>query len=41
MEFTQPVDRATAADPPAYEITSFIYKYHPVYGGYYPVYGSP
>ena len=32
MELTQPVDRATAADPPAYEITSFTYKYHPVSG---------
>jgi hypothetical protein len=41
MEFTQPVDRATAADPPAYEITSFTYKYHPVHGSYHPVYGSP
>lgn len=32
IEFTQPVDKATAADPASYAITSFIYKYHPVYG---------
>lgn len=32
VEFTQPVDKASALDPEAYEITSFIYKYHPVYG---------
>lgn len=32
IEFTQPVDKATASDPASYEITSFIYKYHPVYG---------
>lgn len=30
--FTQPVDKATAANPASYEITSFTYKYHPVYG---------
>jgi azurin len=32
LEFTQPVDKGSALDPDAYEITSFIYKYHPVYG---------
>ena len=32
IEFTQPVDRSTAEDPASYAITSFIYKYHPVYG---------
>ena len=32
IEFTQPVDKATAANPESYEVTSFIYKYHPVYG---------
>ena len=32
IEFTQPVDKKTAANPASYEVTSFIYKYHPVYG---------
>ncbi|MCB0852393.1 MAG: auracyanin family protein, partial [Bacteroidetes bacterium] len=32
IEFTQPVDKATAANPDNYKITGFIYKYHPVYG---------
>lgn len=32
IEFTQPVDKATAADPDNYTITGFTYKYHPVYG---------
>ncbi|MEM6699252.1 MAG: plastocyanin/azurin family copper-binding protein, partial [Bacteroidota bacterium] len=32
VEFTQPVDKATASNPDNYEVTSFIYKYHPVYG---------
>lgn len=32
IEFTRPVDKATAARPESYEVSSFIYKYHPVYG---------
>ena len=32
IEFTQPVDKNTAANPDNYQVTSFIYKYHPVYG---------
>ena len=32
IEFTQPVDKATAAEPANYAITGFTYKYHPVYG---------
>lgn len=32
IEFTQPVDKQSASDPGAYQINSFIYKYHPVYG---------
>ncbi|MEM9850098.1 MAG: hypothetical protein AAF847_19560, partial [Bacteroidota bacterium] len=32
IEFTQPVDKTTASNPDNYEVTSFIYKYHPVYG---------
>ena len=32
VEFTQPVDKKTAEDPASYELTGFIYKYHPVYG---------
>jgi uncharacterized cupredoxin-like copper-binding protein len=32
IEFTQQVDKKTAANPDNYEISSFIYKYHPVYG---------
>ena len=32
IEFTEPVDKATAAEPDNYAITGFTYKYHPVYG---------
>ncbi|RYE16167.1 MAG: auracyanin family protein, partial [Sphingobacteriales bacterium] len=32
IEFTKPVNKTAAADPDAYTLTSFIYKYHPVYG---------
>ena len=32
INFTQPVDKMTALDTSNYEITSFIYKYHPAYG---------
>lgn len=32
IEFTQPVDKSTAANPDNYQISGFIYKYHPVYG---------
>ena len=32
LEFTKPVDRATAADPAAYPLTSYYYKYHLTYG---------
>ncbi len=32
IEFTQPVNKSTAADVTSYNITGFIYKYHPVYG---------
>lgn len=32
IEFTHPVDKAKAEDVSSYEITGFIYKYHPVYG---------
>lgn len=32
IEFTQPVDKKSAANPAAYAVQSFIYKYHPVYG---------
>ncbi len=32
IEFTAPVDKKTASNPGAYEVTGFIYKYHPVYG---------
>jgi azurin len=32
IEFTQPVDKATASDPDNYAVTGFTYKYHPVYG---------
>ncbi len=32
IEFTQPVDKASAEDVNGYDITGFIYKYHPVYG---------
>lgn len=32
IEFTQPVDKRSAANPAAYQISSFLYKYHPAYG---------
>ncbi len=32
LTFTKPVDPARAADPASYAVTSFIYKYHHVYG---------
>ena len=32
IEFTQPVDKASALNPDSYQVTGFIYKYHPVYG---------
>lgn len=32
IEFTQPVDKTTAQNVDNYVVTSFIYKYHPVYG---------
>ncbi|MCG8328740.1 MAG: plastocyanin/azurin family copper-binding protein [Chitinophagales bacterium] len=32
LTFTQPVDKQSALNPESYKITSFIYKYHPVYG---------
>jgi glucose/arabinose dehydrogenase len=32
ITFTQPVDRASAADPASYAVNSFIYKYHHIYG---------
>jgi azurin len=32
IEFTLPVDKNTASNPAAYEITGFGYKYHAVYG---------
>lgn len=32
IEFTQPVDKKTAGDVNSYEVMSYIYKYHPVYG---------
>ena len=32
ITFTQPVDKTTAGNPDNYQITGFIYKYHPVYG---------
>lgn len=32
IEFTLPVDKASAQDLASYEVESFIYKYHPVYG---------
>ena len=32
IEFTEPVDRRTAANPDAYKITDFNYKYHHLYG---------
>jgi azurin len=30
--FTAPVDRAAAGDPASYQVNSFIYKYHHIYG---------
>ena len=32
IEFTSPVDRKSAEDLASYSVSSFIYKYHPVYG---------
>lgn len=32
IEFTQPVDRASAEDLASYKVESFLYKYHPAYG---------
>jgi len=32
IEFTQPVDKASAQDVDSYVATSYTYKYHPVYG---------
>lgn len=32
VTFTEPVDRASAADPASYMINDFTYKYHHVYG---------
>ena len=32
LEFTQPVDEATATRPESYDMTGFIYKYHRTYG---------
>ncbi|MFT4032526.1 MAG: hypothetical protein QM669_08900 [Siphonobacter sp.] len=32
VEFTQPIDKATAEDLASYKVKSFIYKYHAVYG---------
>ncbi|WP_434084131.1 hypothetical protein [Fodinibius sediminis] len=32
IRFTKPVDRASAEDLASYAVSSFIYKYHPVYG---------
>ena len=32
VEFTMPVDRASAENPDSYSVQSFTYKYHPVYG---------
>ncbi len=32
IEFTQPVDKSTAANADLYQVTSFIYKYHKAYG---------
>lgn len=32
INFTLPVDKATAGNPDNYTITGFTYKYHPVYG---------
>ena len=32
ITFTTPADRAAAADPASYKVSSFIYKYHHIYG---------
>jgi uncharacterized cupredoxin-like copper-binding protein len=32
ITFTQPVDKTSAGNPDNYDVTGFIYKYHPVYG---------
>ena len=32
ITFTQPVERAAAADPASYHVTGFVYKYHHIYG---------
>ncbi len=32
VEFTMPVDKASAEDLASYQVRSFTYKYHPVYG---------
>ncbi|MDX5437425.1 MAG: hypothetical protein LPK03_09545, partial [Pontibacter sp.] len=32
IEFTKPVDKKSAEDVSSYNVSSFIYKYHPVYG---------
>ncbi|WP_347159853.1 hypothetical protein [Pontibacter chitinilyticus] len=32
IEFTKPVDKKTAENPNSYSVSSFIYKYQPVYG---------
>ncbi|WP_436837121.1 hypothetical protein [Porifericola rhodea] len=32
VEFTRPVDRKSAEDIASYDVYSYIYKYHPVYG---------
>ena len=32
IEFTKPVDKASAEDINSYTVSSYIYKYHPVYG---------
>ena len=32
IEFTRPIDKATAEDLASYSVESFIYKYHAVYG---------
>ncbi|AKD05475.1 membrane protein [Pontibacter korlensis] len=32
IEFTKPVDKKSAEDVSSYSVSSFIYKYHPVYG---------
>ena len=32
LTFTRPVDKATATNPGSYQLSTFTYKYHPVYG---------